>query len=54
MLIRKIEIDKNKLVVEGSVFLVGDNPAYFKGKNAKPVEIYFKNPGNSTMKFHVL
>lgn len=51
LLIRKIEIDKDKLVVEGSVFLVGSNPAYFKGKKAAPVKIYFKNPGNSTMKF---
>jgi hypothetical protein len=51
VLIRKIEFDKNKLVVEGRIFLVGSNPAYFKGKKAAPVEIYFKNLRNSTMKF---
>jgi hypothetical protein len=51
LLIRNIELDKGKLVAEGRLFLVGDNPAYFKDRNATPVEIYFLNPRNSTLMF---
>jgi len=51
LLIREIEIDKSKLVTEGRLFVAGNNPAYFKGMNATPVEVYFKNPRSSTMSF---
>jgi hypothetical protein len=51
LLIREIYIDKSKLVTEGTLFLVGNNPAYFKDRNVTPVEVYFMNPRNSTMKF---
>lgn len=51
LLIREIELDKGKLVTEGRLFLAGDSPAYFKDRNATPVEVYFDNPRNSTMKF---
>ncbi|KCZ70617.1 hypothetical protein ANME2D_02638 [Candidatus Methanoperedens nitroreducens] len=51
LLIREIEIDKGRLVVEGRLFVVGSNPAYFKSESAVPVEVYFKNPRNSTVSF---
>lgn len=51
LLIRKIEINKGKLVVEKKLFLAGDSPVYFKGKKASPVALYFKNPRKSTMRF---
>lgn len=51
LLIREIEINKGRLVVEGRLFIAGSNPAYFKDMNATPVEVYFKNPRSSTMSF---
>lgn len=51
LLIREIYMDKGKLVTEGRLFLVGDNPEYFKDKTATPIEVYFMNPRNSTMEF---
>ena len=51
LFIRGIEINSGEFVTEGSLFLTGDNPAYFKDKNATKVEVYFKNPRNSTMRF---
>ena len=54
LLIREIEINSGKFVTEGSLFLTGDNPAYFKDKNATQTEVFFKNPRNRTMKFKTL
>lgn len=51
VLIRKIRTDKKKLVTDGRIFIAGDNPAYFEGNNSSSGEIYFKNPGKSTMEF---
>lgn len=49
LLIREIELDSGKFVVGGKLFLTGNT--YFKDEDIKPVEVYFKNPGNSTLKF---
>lgn len=51
LLIRKIKIDKKKLVADRTIFLAGNDSAYINDNNAFPVEIYFKNPGKSIMEF---
>jgi hypothetical protein len=43
LLITKIESEQDKLVFAGGLFLVGNNPCYFEGKEPEHVQIYFKN-----------
>lgn len=50
LLIRAIELDKSKLVVDGRrLFVAGNNPAYFKNETAAPVALYFRNSGKSSV-----
>jgi len=51
LLIKKIEINQEKLVVANKVFLVGMNPVYFKdGLAFDPVRLYGKNFGAGKLK----
>ena len=51
LLITKVETEQSKLVVANRLFLVGNNPGYFKGQKTEPIKVYFKNFKEKNIEF---